>query len=79
MAIGAAHLTGAATPLTRQDSRGFETHRAHLMTCAFLRLGTLGQPTQNQRTRQGPNRIADHRMPSSRAMSSTDRSELKTT
>jgi len=49
------------------------------MTCAFLRLGTLGQPTQNQRTRQGPNRIADHRMPSSRAMSSTDRSELKTT
>lgn len=44
----------ANVPLTRQDSRGFETHRAHRVTCSFARLCVVGPPTQNQRSWRVP-------------------------
>jgi hypothetical protein len=40
--------------LTRQDSRGFETHRAHPVNSSYVLIGALGLPTRNQRTCHQP-------------------------
>jgi hypothetical protein len=45
----------SSVPLTRQDSRGFETHRAHQVTCSLVRFVRCGpanpKPTEPKRIR----------------------------